>query len=139
MPRAKLDYAFAATAQCEPGTKKTDWYDDTVTGFVLECRAGGGRTYYLRYQDQGGRQRQYKIGRYEDITLAQARKAAQRLRSEVVMGGDPGAAKALIRSIPVYAELADMHLADAKLHQRAWKTTEMYLRRHIIPKWGGCV
>ena len=136
MPKANLDYAFVASAQCEPGKKKTDYYDTTITGFVLECRSGGGKTLYLRYGDRFGRQKQHKIGRCEDITLAQARKAAQRLRSEVVMGGDPGAAKALIRSIPVYSELADMHLADAKLHQRAYSTTEMYLRRHIIPKWG---
>jgi len=136
MPIATLDYAFVSTAQCEPGKKKTDWYDTTITGFVLECRSSGGRTYALRYQDQAGRQIQHKIGRYEDITIAMARKAAQRLRSEVVLGGDPGADKALAKSIPLYRELAEMHLADAEHHQRAYKTTEMYVRRHILPKWG---
>jgi integrase len=29
-----------------------------------------------------------------------------------------------------------MHLAEAKLTQRSYSTTEMYVRRHIIPKWG---
>lgn len=136
MPKAKLDYAFAATAQCEPGKKKTDWYDTTITGFVLECRSSGGRTYYLRYESQSGRQKQHKIGRYEDISFTVARKVALRLRSEVVTGGDPGAKKALAKAIPLYRELAEMHLADAKLHQRAYTTTEMYIRRHILPKWG---
>jgi hypothetical protein len=91
MPKAKFDYAFVATAQCEPGKNKTDWYDETVTGFILECRRTGGRTYYLRYQDQGGRQKQHKIGRVEDVSFAAAKKKAQQLRSEVVMGGDPRA------------------------------------------------
>ena len=136
MPKAKLDYAFAATAECEPGKTKTDWYDETITGFVLECRASGGRTYYLRYQDQGGRQKQHKIGRYQDVRFADAKKKALQLRSEVVMGGDPGASKALAKSIPLYSELAAMHLADAKLHQRSYADTEMYVRRHILPKWG---
>ncbi|AWM78530.1 site-specific integrase [Phenylobacterium parvum] len=136
MPKAKLDYAFAATAECEPGKAKTDWYDEAITGFVLECRASGGRTYYLRYQDQGGRQKQFKIGRYQDIRFADAKKRALQLRSEVVMGGDPGATKALVKSIPLYSELAAMHLADAKLHQRSYADTEMYVRRHILPKWG---
>lgn len=136
MPKAKLDYAFAATAECEPGKAKTDWYDDAITGFVLECRASGGRTYYLRYQDQGGRQKQFKIGRHQDIRFADAKKRALQLRSEVVMGGDPGATKALAKSIPLYSELAAMHLADAKLHQRSYADTEMYVRRHILPKWG---
>lgn len=136
MPKVKLDHAFASTAVCEPGKKKTDYYDTTITGFVLECRCSGGRTFYLRYEDAAGRQKQHKIGRFEDISFTEARKAAQRLRSEVVLGGDPGAKKAEARAVPLYRELAEMHLADAKLHQRAFATTEMYVRRHILPKWG---
>jgi integrase len=135
MPKVKLDNSTALLAQCEWGKKKTDYYDEAVTGFVLECRSTGGKTYYLRY-DQGGRQKQHKIGRFEDVTFAAAKKAAQKLRSEVVMGGDPGARKAEAKAIPLYAELAAQHLADAKLHQRSYDTTEMYVRRHILPKWG---
>ena len=136
MPKAHLTQAFVANAGCEVGKKKTDWYDVTVTGFVLECRCSGGRTYYLRYEDQGGRQKQHKIGRFEDVSFAAAKKKAQQLRSEVVMGGDPGAKKALARSIPLYSELAEMHLADAKLHLRSYSNIEMCIRRHILPKWG---
>ncbi len=136
MPKATLDHVFALTAQCEEGKKKTDWYDQAITGFVLECRSTGGRTYYLRYEDAAGRQKQHKIGRYEDITFAAAKKTAQKLRSEVVMGGDPGAAKAAVKAIPVYADLAAQHMADAKLTQRSYDTTEGYMRLHILPKWG---
>ncbi len=136
MPKAKLDHTFCLTAQCAAGKKKTDYYDETVTGFVLECRSTGGKTYYLRYQDQGGGQRQHKIGAFGDITFAQAKKAAQRYRSEVVMGGDPLAAKAEARAVPLYAELAAMHMTDAKLHQRSYSTTEGYVRNHIVPRWG---
>ncbi|WBH15290.1 site-specific integrase [Sphingomonas radiodurans] len=127
---------FALTARCEEGRKKTDYYDEAVTGFVLECRSTGGRTYYLRYEDAAGRQKQHKIGRYEDVSFAAAKKAAQRLRSEVVMGGDPGATKAAIKAVPLYAELAAMHIADAELHQRSFSTTKSYMEKHIVPKWG---
>jgi integrase len=136
VPKIKLDHITAMTLQCLPNKKKTDYYDEAVTGFVLECRSTGGRTYYLRYEDAAGRQKQHKIGRYEDVTFAAAKKAAQKLRSQVVMGGDPGAAKAAVKAIPLYSELAKMHLADAELHQRSYSTTEMYVRRHILPKWG---
>jgi integrase len=136
MPKAKLDYAFVSTAQCQPGRKKTDWYDDNITGFVLEVRCTGGKTYYLRYPNTAGRQRQHKIGGYEDVSIALARKAAQRFRSQVVMGGDPGAEKAAIKAVPMYRELSAMHLTDAKLHQRSYSTTEMYMRCHILPRWG---
>lgn len=136
MPKVNLDYAFAATAECQPGKSKTDWWDTNVTGFVLEVRCTGGRTYYLRYLNAAGQQRQHKIGRYEDISFATAKKTAQKLRSEVVLGGDPVAKKAEIKSIPLYRDLADLHLAHAKLHQRAYTATEMYIRRHILPRWG---
>jgi integrase len=136
MPKVRLDATIAATARCEEGKKKTDYYDETVTGFVLECRSTGGKTYYLRYQDQSGSQRQHKIGGFGDVTFAQAKKAAQKLRSEVVMGGDPNARKADVKAVPRYAELAAMHMADAKLHQRSYSTTEAYVRNHIVPRWG---
>ena len=138
MPRAKLDHAYCLTARCEEGKKKTDHYDDgsSCTGLVLECRSTGGKTYYIRYSDAGGRLRQIKIGRWEDITFAQAKKAAQRLRSEAVLGGDPAAEKAKARAVPLYAELAAMHMADARLHQKSYSTTEGYMRRHVVTRWG---
>jgi len=136
MPKAKLDHVFCLTARCEDGKKKTDYYDDAMRGFVLECRSNGGKTYYLRYSDQAGRLKQHKIGRWEDITFAQAKKAAERLRSDVTLGGDPAAKKAEAKAVPLYAELAAQHMSDAKLHQRSYSTTEMYMRRHIVTRWG---
>ncbi|MBX7133443.1 MAG: tyrosine-type recombinase/integrase [Fimbriimonadaceae bacterium] len=136
MPKAKLDYAFAATAQCQPGKAKTDYYDETVTGFVLECRSSGGKTYALRYLDAAGRQRQYKIGGYEDVSFAAAKKAAQRLRSEVVMGGNPSEKKVQAKAIPFYREVAAAYLQQAKLHQRSYTTSAMYIRNHVLPRWG---
>lgn len=53
-----------------------------------------------------------------------------------MFGEDPAAKKAQARAVPLYAELAAQHLADAKLHQKSYATTEMYMRVHIKPRWG---
>jgi integrase len=137
MPKAKLDPQFALTAHCPPGRKKIDFWDtgSVCNGLVLEVRSTGGRTWYLRYQDKHGKQRQYKIGRYEDVEWNQVRKVARKLRSEVVLGGDPVAAKAAVKAIPTYGELAEQHLAHAQTYQRSYSTTEMYVRVHILPRW----
>ena len=135
MPKAHLTQAFAANAGCEVGKKKSDFYDNTVIGFILECRNTGGKTYYLRYVDQAGNQKQPKIGGYNDVTFAAAKKKAQQLRSEVVMGGDPGAAKALAKSIPLYSELSEKHLAFSK-DLKSYDDLESCMRVHIVPKWG---
>jgi integrase len=135
MPKLTLTAASAAAAQCEPGKRKTDMYDSLCSGFVLECRASGGKTFYLRY-DHDGRQKQIKLATFGDAPLHQIRKRAEKLRAEVTMGGDPAAKKAAARAVPTYAELAAQHMADARLHQKSHATTEMYLRRHVVPRWG---
>ncbi len=136
MPKAKLDHAFVTTAGCEPGKTKTDWYDNTVVGFIFERRSSGGGTYYFRFSDAAGRQAQFRIGGERDITFAAAKKRAVQLRSEVVMGGDPRTKKAEAKAVPLFRDLATQHLAEAKLSQRSYSTTAMYMNRHVLPRWG---
>ncbi|WP_062731173.1 site-specific integrase [Sphingobium abikonense] len=136
MPKCKLDASFCLLAQCEPGKKKTDYYDTVTTGFVLECRNSGGKTYYLRYQNEHGRQCTHKIAAYSDITFDKARKEAQRLRSQVVLGGDPAAQRTEKRAIPSYAVLAGQHLDYARTYQKNPANTERIIRLHLVPRWG---
>lgn len=136
MPKVKLDHVFCLTAQCQPGKKRTDYFDITVTGFVLECRESGGKTYAFRYHDQYGKLRQRRIAAYGDVTFDQARKRAQRWRAEAVMGGDPAADKAEKRAIPTYDTLADQHQDYVKTYSKNPANTEAILRVHIRPKWG---
>jgi len=136
MPKAHLTHAFCVTAECEPGKKKTDWWCDRLTGFVLESRSSGQRTYYLRYTDQGGRARQLKIGRFGDISHEAAVKAAKRLRSEVVLGGDPLAVKKEKRAVPTFSTLAAQAVNFAKTYQKRPENFESILRRHVLDRWG---
>ena len=92
--KAKLDAPFCLTARCKPGQKRTDYWDTSVTGFVLECRSSGTSTFTFRYFDEYGRQRQRKIGNLGEITFAQAQAIAKKWRAEVTMGGDPATRKA---------------------------------------------
>lgn len=137
MPKQKLDATFALTAHCPDGLRKLEYRDTIISGFALECRSTGGKTYYLHYTDPHGRQKVHKIGGYGDITFEQARKKAKQLRAEVTLGGNPGADKAEAKTIPTYAILAAQHLEHAKTYQRSYDTTEMYVRRHILPRWKG--
>jgi integrase len=136
MPTAKLDASFCLTAQCKPGGKRTDYYDTSISGFVLECHKSGSKTYSLRYPDAYGRQRQRKIGVYGIITFDQARRVARRWRSEAELGGDPAGDKAIKKSTPTYAELAAQHIEFARSHQKTPANTESVLRVHALPRWG---
>jgi integrase len=136
MPKAKLDAAYIGALRCPPSKRKEDHYDTEIKGFVYEIRASGGGTFYLRYHDTHQVLRQYRIGGRDDITCHEARKAAQRLRSNVVLGGDPLAAKAEKRAVPTYAELADQHLAFARPSLRSYATMEASVRLHLKPRFG---
>lgn len=136
MAIATLDARFCQLAYCEPGKKKTDYWDEVIQGFVLEVRKSGGRTYWLRYTTPQGRQRSIKIARYGDITFDQAKRKAQKLRAEVALGGDPARTKEQLKAVPTYADFAKQHLAFAETHQRRSCNTERILRIHIVPRWG---
>ena len=136
MPKHTLTSAFCAAAACDPWKRKTDYYDKTITGFVLEVRSSGGRSYYLRYQDPHGKQKQHRIAGYGDITFAQAKARAQTLRSEIVLGGDPAVRKAKRKAVPLYAELARQHLDSARNHHRRPGDIEGTMRNHLVPAFG---
>lgn len=136
MPKRKLDAAFCSVATCPEGKRKETYWDTAISGFVLEVRSTGGKTYYLRFFDGSGRQRQHKIAGHADVTFDQAKKVAQRLRSEVVLGGDPAAKKDQKRAVPTYASLAAQHIEHAKTYQKRPDTTESVINRHILPRFG---
>lgn len=135
MPIVKLDAAFCAIAQCEPGKKKTDYYSNTQTGFGLECRPSGKKTYFQRYTVDS-KLKQKALAAYGEITFDQAKKAGQRLRSEAILGGDPSAKQVKKKAIPLYSELAQQHLTHAASYQRSYDSTRRIIEGHVIPRFG---
>lgn len=136
MPKLSLTHLNCLTAHCEPGKARTDYYDQSITGFTLEVRRSGNRTYAFRYQDQYGKLRQRRIAPYGDITFAEAQKIARRWRAEVIMGGDPAVEKAAKKAVPTYAELAAQHLEYANRHLRRPENVERIVRVHLLPRFG---
>ncbi len=136
MPVQKIDATLALTASCPAGRNKIDYYDTTISGFVLEVRASGGRTYAFRYRDDHGRQRQVKIADAADMTASEARKAAQRLRAQSATGRNPAEERKEKRLVPTVAELSVRYLDYARTYKRSHDIDERYLRLHLLPRFG---
>ena len=136
MPVVKLDAAFCLTATCPDGRSKIDYYDKTVTGLILTVQSTGYKTVSVKYRDVHGRQRQYKIGNFPDITFDKARREAIKIRSRVTVGENPAEERHQLRRTPTIAELADTYLEYAKTYKRSHDIDERYLRLHVIPKFG---
>jgi integrase len=137
MPRIHLSPAFVKSAACPDGLKKVEYFDYAQRGFMLEVRCSGGKTYYQRYSDARGRERQFKIGPADMLSLSAARRKGKATVAEVLMGTDPQDRRAELRTIPTLAELVrDRYLPHVKSYKRSWTTDETVLRVHVLPVLG---
>lgn len=137
MPKVVLSRAFIEHATCGPGRAKVDYFDADQRGFMLEVRRSGGMTFYQRYADERGRERQFKIGPADALSLDQARKKARIILAQALLGADPQARRRELREIPTLAELVrDRYLPHVKAYKRSWRTDETVFRVHILPLLG---
>lgn len=137
MPKIKLTPQFIKSAVCEQGKRKTLIFDVDCKWLVLEVRATGTATYYLRYPDTRGKTRLLRIGDARDLSLAQARQMADKFRAKIAMGEDPAAEKALQRQVPTLSAFIHEHyLPFVESYKRSWKCDKGLLRKHIQPIWG---
>jgi len=137
MPVVTLTANLIRTASCPPGKGKVDYFDDRRTGLLFEVRASGGKTWYLRYTDARGAQRQHRIANAGDMSLDQARKAATELRGQIAIGNDPGVLKAELRTVPTFATfMAERYMPFVKGYKKSWDCDDSLLRNHLLPALG---
>ena len=137
MPIVALNAAFVRSAVCPPGKKKIDYYSDHLQGFILEVRATGNTTYYLRYRDRYGRLKQHKIGSADALSFEQAQKAAVQLKAKVTLGEDPAQDKQTRKQVPTLESLVrDRYLPHIQTAKRRPDFDEGLLRLHILPAFG---
>jgi integrase len=137
MPAHPLSSQFVREALCPRGRPKNDFFDPEQKGLLLEVRSSGGKTFYQRYIDGYGRQRQFKLGSANVISIEQARRLGRSALAEALLGADPQARRQELRSIPTLNQLVrDRYLPHAQASKRSWNTDETLLRIHILPALG---
>ena len=137
MSRAAITAKFARDAVCPAEREKIDFFDINQQGFLLEVRSSGGKTFYQRYVDARGRQRQFKLGSADVLSVEQARRLGRSVLAKALLGADPQARRQELRSIPTLNQFVrDRYLPHAQTSKRSWHIDEMNLRLHILPKLG---
>jgi integrase len=119
------------------GKAKLRLFDDKLIGFFMEIRVSGKVTYYCRYNDARGRQREVRIGRHGDVTLDQARKRAQEIKAAAALGGDPAADRDRLRAVPTFGEFVEgRYLPHIKGKLRSYRDQESFYRLRLKALWG---
>ena len=134
MASINITQAIIKSASCPDGKSKIEVSDSTCKGLFLEVRKSGGKTYYIRYTNNRGRQQQYRIGDATIISVAEARNAAKELRRQVLLGSDPAEDKKIQRQTPTFGEfIQDRYLPYVDGYKKAAWSDRSYLNNQILP------
>ena len=118
---ANFNFTEARIAGLTPPARGEEVHCDTaVPGLCIRSRAGGAKTYFVRYRTggRGSQQRRYTIGPTGAVTLAEARKIAGKVLSDVRLGHDPAGEKRAraeaSKNAMTVAELLERHEAGQR-------------------------
>ncbi|HPH06973.1 MAG TPA: tyrosine-type recombinase/integrase [Methylotenera sp.] len=136
----KLTESFISTGlQCSGGKRREEMVDSVVPGLFIEVRAvsPGQGTYYYRYKDVNAHTQTKKLGRSNDVTLAEARNQAKALRAEVALGANPRAEEKARKLVITFDTLFTEHyLPYVKPRKRSWDRDEELYRLRIKDVFG---
>jgi integrase len=137
MPKICLTSKVIKSTKCHQGESKINLFDEKCKGLLLEVRCTGRKTYYLRYQDERSKTRQYRIADARDISLSQVRRLANKHRNNIALGLDPAARREELKKIPKLCSfIDDSYLPYIKTYKRSWKTDLSLIKNHVLPNFG---
>ena len=137
MALLKFTQASVNTAKCPANQTKQELTDLNCKGLVLEVRKSVGKTYYLRYTNHRGRQRQFRLGNAKVLTLQQARIKCRQALNQIANGEDIFDNKSQLRLVPTFASFVEDHyLPYIKSYKRSWNTDVSMLKVHLLKRFG---
>jgi integrase len=136
MAQISLTQQYVNATKCPVDQSKQEITDLACKGLILEVRKSGGKTYYLRYTNDRGKQRQYRIGNATVLLLSQARTKCRTTLNQIAIGQDPCDVKAQTRLVPTFATfIEDQYLPYVKSYKRSWDTDVSLLKNHLLPRF----
>lgn len=130
MPTVKMDTLWLSRLTFEG---RAEYRDQNTPGLWL--RVGESTcTWFLLYKARGKTQR-VKIGTYPAVSLADARKEAVRLRSEIYSGGNPAEERRKAKEKPTFQEVTDEYLKRHAVKKRTKAEDERIISRELLPRW----
>ena len=123
-----------------PATGQVEVADLRCAGLSFRITAAGVRSWSFRFRDpQSGNDARSTIGHYPDVSLGEAREAADALRGKVAKGVNPISEKRRDRreaSSKTFQALSDRYMEEhARRFKRSADADERNLRLHVLPKW----
>lgn len=139
MPKAKLTNTFVNKAKCPKDKTKIVYFDTTDTGFILEVRSTGTKTFYYRYNTDGTTH-QKKLSTADTLSANEARTLVQNLKRDTELNKPITISKSLSSTAQNSISLQeywDKHfLPFIKTSKRSYISDISYYKHHILPYFG---
>ena len=124
-PVTRFNFTRAAIMAVTPPTDqdRVYVYDKRTPALALCVTRSGSRTFYV-YRRIHGRPVRVRLGRFPEMTIAQARKQAAVVLAEIARGNDPQEQKRALRRQCTLRELFDHYVeTHAKVHcrEKSWR------------------
>jgi len=140
MPNVLLTTEFVNSGLVVPDSKRSiELCDLQVRGLYIAVMASsqGRGTFYLRWKNPQGKTAHTKIGRTDEITLADARKQAMALKADIQRGKDPQLEMRERKRIPTFGEFfRESYLPLIKAKNRTWQNSEEMFRLRVEGRFG---
>lgn len=138
MTQLLLTNKIVREVTCPDGETRVSYFDTLLTGFVLEVRKSGGKTFFVRYRDGSGAQKRINIGASPLFSADDARKQAQGLLKSIALGETPSPIRSISPTAPTLGVfIADRYMPFIRGYKRSVRADDSYIRNHILPKLGG--
>lgn len=115
-----------------------EFYDDVRPGLILRVGRGGTKTWLVRYRLPDRRYRRLTLGRYPDVSLADARRLAREKIEAVRNGADPAAERALRMSADTSFAALAAEVLEAKAprtREATRKERQRIVEKELLPVW----
>jgi len=137
MPRIKLTQRFVNQCQCPSPKKKVDFFDLEVPGLCLEVRISGGKSFYIKYRDTNGFQKQLTLANAKILGLTEARKRARTMLANSYLGNRICEKEISLPELQTFEKfVSNYYIPHIKKYKRAVISELSYIKCHLFPYFG---
>lgn len=134
MASHRLNFTKAALLKA-PAAKNGSrdyYYDEREAGLILAVTGAGSKSFYL-YKRIEGRPERLLLGKFPDMTVEQARKAAAKAKGGIASGANPQKEKRAIRDEMTFGALFGEYMAKySKVHKKSWRYDEREVNKYLL-------
>ncbi|MDD3855977.1 MAG: hypothetical protein A3J96_07845 [Sulfurimonas sp. RIFOXYC2_FULL_36_7] len=135
MPKVNITDRFVAKVECPQTKAKEVYYDEKLSGFILEVRNTGTKTFYYSYSKNAHRTMR-KIGATDTLNANEARKIIMELKKAHVTDNVASIMIEKSGSLTIAKFFSEFYLPYVQKHVKSHSTNESVFRNHILPTLG---